>query len=47
MKKVTITVEDNGTQVAQITAEVNDLNALLEVKAAIEAIFSDDKKAAA
>lgn len=41
-KKVTLIVEEDETQIAKLTAEVDDLKALLEVKAAVKSIFNDE-----
>lgn len=42
MTKLTLTLEDSGVQVAQFTAEVDDVAKLQEVKAEVQKFFNDN-----
>lgn len=44
MTKLTLTIEKDGTQVATVTAEVNDFSKLKQIKAAIEDTFADEEQ---
>ena len=44
MTKLTLTIEEDGTQVATVTAEVNDYAKLKEIKAAIQDTFADEEE---